>query len=165
MPGRRIASPFPTSGAKGRSVNVADGWARNSPDSRVFHVARQGEAFHAVSRRFETTSGFANPLPVSGRHLNAFYFLNIRDFKTFWTVPDTFPSTSGSRILLPVHNRDRKWNANKSVSLSPAIISLQCRLGASSRHFAPIVSKMAAKTTSGSGFDRKFGLAAPGFFT
>ena len=58
---------------------------------------------------------------------------------------------------------NRKWNANKSVSLAPAIISLQCRLGASSSQFAPIVSKMAAKTTSGSGFDRKFGLAAPGF--
>jgi len=58
---------------------------------------------------------------------------------------------------------DRKWNANKSVSLAPAIISLQCRLGASSSHFAIIVSKMAAKTTSGSGFDCKFGLVVPGF--
>jgi len=38
-------------------------------------------------------------------------------------------------------------------------------LRASSRDFAPIVSKMAAKTTSGSGFDRKFGLVAPGFLT
>ena len=56
---------------------------------------------------------------------------------------------------------DPKWNANKSVSLAPAIVSLQCRLRASSRDFAPIVSKMAAKTTSGSGFDRKFGLVAP----
>ena len=63
------------------------------------------------------------------------------------------------------NTRERKWNANKSVSLAPAIISLQCRLGASSRHFATIVSKMAAKTTSGSGFDRKFGLVAPGFLT
>jgi len=61
------------------------------------------------------------------------------------------------------NTRDRKWNANKSVSLAPAIISPQCRLGASSSHFAIIVSKMAAKTTSGSGFDRKFGLVAPGF--
>jgi len=58
---------------------------------------------------------------------------------------------------------DRKWNANQSVSLSPAIISLQCRLTASSHDFAPIVSKMAAKTISGSGFDLKFGLVAPGF--
>ena len=62
------------------------------------------------------------------------------------------------------NTRDRKWNANKSVSLARAIISLQCRLRAYSGDFAPIVSKMAAKTTSGSGFDRKFGLDAPGFF-
>ena len=147
-PGRRAgespALSLPPSGADGRSVDVAYGWARNGRDSRVFHVARHGKAFHALSRRFATTSGFANPLPVSRRHLYALYFLIIRHFKTFWTVPDTFPSTSGSRILLPVHNRDRKWNANKSVSLSPAIISLQCRLRASSRDFAPIVSKMAA---------------------
>jgi len=61
------------------------------------------------------------------------------------------------------NTRDRKWNANMSVSLAPAIMSLHCRLRASLRDFAPIVSKMAAKTTSGSGFDRKFGLAAPGF--
>jgi len=61
------------------------------------------------------------------------------------------------------NTRHRKWNANKSVSLAPAIISLQCRLRASARDFAPIVSKMAAKTTSGSGSDRKFGLVAPGF--
>ena len=61
------------------------------------------------------------------------------------------------------NTRDRKWNANKSVSLAPAIISLQCRLRTSSHDFAPIVFKMAAKTTSGSGFDRKFGLVAPGF--
>jgi len=60
--------------------------------------------------------------------------------------------------------RDRKWNANKSASLAPVTISLQCRLRPSSLDFAPIVSKMAAKTTSGSGFDRKFGLVAPGFF-
>jgi len=61
------------------------------------------------------------------------------------------------------NTRDRKWNANKSVSLAPSIISLQCRLKASSRDFAPTVFKMAAKTTSGSGFDRTFGLVAPGF--
>ena len=72
--------------------------------------------------------------------------------------------------LLPVpdfyfrsNTRDRKWNANKSVSVAPVTNSLQCRLRASSRDFAPIVSKMVAKTTSGSGFDRKFGLFAPGF--
>jgi len=63
------------------------------------------------------------------------------------------------------NTRDRKWNTDKSVSLAPATISPQCRLRASSRDFAPIVSKMAAKTTSGSGFDRKFRLVAPGFHT
>jgi len=60
-----------------------DGSARNSRDGRVFHVARQAEAYHALSRRFATTSGFVNPLPVSRRHLYALYFLNIRNFKTF----------------------------------------------------------------------------------
>jgi len=73
-PGRRIGSPFPPSRAMGRSVDVADGWARNGRDGRVFHVARQGEAFQALSRRFATTSGFANPLSVSRRHLNTLYF-------------------------------------------------------------------------------------------
>ena len=52
-----------------------DGWARNSCDGRVFHVARQGKAYHALSRRFATTSGFVNPLSVSRRHLYALYFL------------------------------------------------------------------------------------------
>ena len=62
------------------------------------------EGLSRPSRRFATTSGFVNPLPVSRRHLYALYFLNIRNFKTFWTVPGTFPSTSGSRILLPVQH-------------------------------------------------------------
>jgi len=59
--------------------------------------------------------------------------------------------------------RDQKWNANKSVSLAPGIISPQCCWRASSRDFTAIVCKMAAITTSGSGFDCKFGLVAPGF--
>jgi len=88
-PGRRIAH------------DVADGWERNGRDGRVFYVTRQGEAFHSLSRHFATTSSFANPLPVSRRHLYALYFLIIPDFKTFWTLPGTFPNTSGSRILLP----------------------------------------------------------------
>jgi len=91
-PGRRIAH------------DVEDGWARNRRYGRVFHVARQGDAFHALFGRFATTSGFANPLPVSRRHLYALYFLIIRDFKTFWTLPGTFPNTSGSRIVLPVQH-------------------------------------------------------------
>jgi len=107
-PGRRAgespALSLPPSGADGRSVDVADGWARNGRDSRVFHVARHGKAFHALSRRFATTSGFANPLPVSRRHLYTLYFLIIRDFETCWTVPGTFPNTSGFRILLPVQH-------------------------------------------------------------
>jgi len=103
-PGRRIASPFPPWGAKGRSVDVADGGAQNGRDGRVFHVARQGGAFQALSHRFASTSGFANPLPVSRRHLCALYLLIICDFKTFWTVPATFPGTYGSRILLPVQH-------------------------------------------------------------
>ena len=40
------------SGADGRSVDVADGWARNGRDGRVFHVAREGEAFYALFRLF-----------------------------------------------------------------------------------------------------------------
>ena len=48
---------------------------RKGRDGRVFHVARQGEAFHVIFRRFATTSGFVNPLPVSRRHLYALYFL------------------------------------------------------------------------------------------
>ena len=81
-----------------------DGWARNSRDGRVFHVARQGEAFHALSRRFATTSDFVNPLPVSRDIYTHFISLLDGHFKTFWTVPGTFPSTSGSRILLPVQH-------------------------------------------------------------
>ena len=70
-PGRRIASPFPPpSGTDERSIDVAgEKW----PRCRVFHVAKQGEAFLAVSRRFATTSCFANPFPVSRQHLYALY--------------------------------------------------------------------------------------------
>ena len=74
--GRRIASPFPPSVGRRLTIGRRRGrMARNSRDGRVFHVARQGEAFHALSRRFATISGFANPLPVSRRHLYALYFL------------------------------------------------------------------------------------------
>ena len=55
------------------SMSQTDG--RETAAMAVFHVARQGEAFHALSRRFATTSGFVNPLPVSRRHLYALYFL------------------------------------------------------------------------------------------
>jgi len=80
----------------------------------------------------------------------------------FRTLFQTFPVPE---FYFRSNTRDRKWNATKPVSLAPANISLQCRMRASLRDFAPIVSKMAAKTTSGSGFDRKFGLVAPGFLT
>jgi len=82
MQGRRIASPFPTPVGRrwtscGRRRRIG---ARNGRDGRVFNVAWQGEAFHAVSRRFATTSGFANPLPLSRQHLYALYFLIRRAF-------------------------------------------------------------------------------------
>jgi len=71
--GPQIYQHFPSpSGADERSVDVTEGLARNG---RVFHIARQGEAFYALSRRFATTSGFVNPLPVSRQHLYALYFL------------------------------------------------------------------------------------------
>jgi len=95
--------PFPSpSGADGRSVVVAS--RRMGAKRPGLSCHRQGEAFHSLFRRFATTSSFANPLPVLGRHLHALSFLIIRDFKTLWTVPGTFPSTSGSRILLPVQH-------------------------------------------------------------
>ena len=107
-PGRRAGeSPalfLPLSGGDGRSVDIADGWVQNHCYGWVFHVARQGDAFHALFGRFAATSGSANQLPVSRRHLYALYFLIIPDFKTFWTLPGTFPNTSGSRILLPVQH-------------------------------------------------------------
>jgi len=126
---------------------------------------------HKKGRLFTPLPAVSQLLPVLQIHFRSHanictHFISLLDehFKTFWTVPCTFPSTSGSRILLPVqHPRDWKWNANKSVSLAPAIISLQCSLRASSRDFPPTMSKMAAKTTSGSGSDHKFGLVAPGF--
>ena len=53
---------------------------------------------------FTPFSAVSQLLPVSRRHLYALYFLIIPDFKTFWTLPGTFPKTSGSRILLPVQH-------------------------------------------------------------
>jgi len=82
--------------------DVADGWARNSRDGRVFYVARQGEAFHAFSSRFAATSGLQIHCRSHADICSHFIFLLDGHFKTFWTVPGTFPSTSGSRILLPV---------------------------------------------------------------
>ena len=60
-------------------------------------------------------------------------------------------------------SRDHKWNANYAVSLASVIIAFRGRLEAFSSDLAPSASKMAAKTISGSGFDHKFGLSAPGF--
>ena len=87
-----------------------DGWARNSRDGRVFHVARQGEAFHVLSRRFATTSGFCSKSTSGLTH-----FISLLDghFKKFWTVPGTFPSTSGSRILLPVQHPKPKMECQQ----------------------------------------------------
>ena len=144
--------------------DVADGWARNSRDGRVFYVARQGEAFHAFSSRFAATSGLQIHCRSHADICSHFIFLLDGHFKTFWTVPGTFPSTPIPEFYFRFNTGDRKWNGNKSVSLAPAIISLQSRLRAYSHDFAPMVSKMAAKTTSCSGFDRKFGLVAPSFF-
>ena len=78
---RQPFPPPPPSDADGRSVDVVDKWAQKGRDGRVFHVMRQGEALHALSRRFATTSGFANPLPVSCRHLYTLYFLIIWDLR------------------------------------------------------------------------------------
>ena len=145
-PENRQLFPSPV-GANGRSVDVADGWARNGSDGRVFHVARQGEAFHALSRRvcMHTISILDGILRHSGLSRALFQVLPVPEF------------------YFRSNTRDRKWNANKSVSLAPAIMTLQCRLRASSRDFASVVSKMAAKTTSGSSSDSKFGLLASGF--
>ena len=96
--GRRMASPFPPPIQRRRRMGAKrPGWPG-------VPCRRQGEVFHALFRRFATTSGFANPLPVSRRHLYAVSFLIIRDLKAFCTVPGTFPNTSGSRILLPVQH-------------------------------------------------------------
>jgi len=43
------------------------------------------------------------------------------------------------------------------------IPTFRCRFLALSRHFALSESKMAAKTTSGSGYDLKFRILAPSF--
>ena len=96
--GDRQGPPDAVPGCRGRIG------AQNVRYGRVFHVAWQGEAFHAVSRRYAATSGFANPLTFLHRLLYSLYFFIIGDLKTFWTLPDTFPNISGSRILLPVQH-------------------------------------------------------------
>ena len=153
-PGRRIASPFHPSVGRRLTIGRHRG-----------QMGAKQPRWPFLPRR-EARGGFSRPFPPFRnyfRFCNALYFLIIHDFNTFWTLPGTFQVLPVPEFYFRSNTRDQKWNANKSVSLAPATISLQCRLGASSRQFAPIVSKMAAKTVSGSGFDHKFGLSAPGF--
>ena len=145
-----------------RSSSRRGGWARNG---RVFHVTGKGRLFTP----FSTVSQL---LPVLQIHFRSYADICTHFLSLLYRILRHCGLSQALSQVLPVpefyfrsNTRDRKCNANKSVSFAPAIISLQCRLRASSFDFAPIVSKMAAKTTSGSGFDRKFGLVAPGFFT
>ena len=72
-------------------------------------------------------------------------------------------TTSGELILLPVWERHPKLNLGQRCSQGTAIPTICHCFCAFFRHFALSESKMAAKTTSGSGFDLKFRLLAPGF--
>jgi len=76
------------------------------------------------------------------------------------------------RFLQFCNYKFRFWNSNSGPSLrtgygTPTMLSqlygLLMPLKAFSRGFAPPESKMAAKTTPGSDFDRRFRLFAPGF--
>jgi len=120
MPGRRIAH------------DVADVWARNGRDGRVFHVVRKGEAFHAVLQL----------LPVLQIHFRSHADIYSHFISLICGILRHSELSRALFQILPVpefyfrsNTRDRKWNANKSVSLSPAIISFQCRLRASVNTF------------------------------
>ena len=69
--------------------------------------------------------------------------------------------TSGSRILFPVLFPRPEMECQKLYLTT--IMAFQCSLTTSVCDFTPI--KMAAKTSSGSGFDSNFGLITPGFLT
>ena len=98
-PGRRIASPFPPS--VGRRLTDGRETAAMAVSSTSRGKGRLITPFPAVSQL----------LPVLQIHFRSHadiytYLISLLDghFKTFWTVPGTFPSTSGSRILLPVQH-------------------------------------------------------------
>ena len=145
-----------------RSMSRTDG-RQKGRDGRVFHVARQGKFFThflAVSQLLPVLQiHFRSHADICTHFISLIYGI-LRHSGLSRALFQVFPVPE---FHFRSNTRDRKWNVNKSVSLASAIIFLQCRLRASSRDFAPIVSKMAAKTTSGSGFDHKFGLATPGF--
>ena len=100
--GRRIALPClvpmddrSTSRTDWREMATMAGFSTSRGKGRLF------TPFPAVSQL----------LPVLQMHFRFYadictYFISLLDghFKTFWTVPGTFPSTSGSRILLRVQH-------------------------------------------------------------
>ena len=163
-PGRRIASPSPL------RMAPIDDRSTSRTDGRETAAMAESSTSRGKGRLFTPSPAVSQLLPVLQIHFRSHADIYTHFISLLYGI---LRHSGLSRTLfqvLPVpefyfrsSTRDRKCNANKSVSLAPAIISLQCRLRASSRDFAPIVSKMAAKTTCGSGFDRKFGLFAPGF--
>ena len=72
-------------------------------------------------------------------------------------------STSGELILLPVWERHPKLTVGQRPLTRYSDSDIRHHLRALSRHFALSESKMAAKTTSGSGFIMKFRLLAHSF--
>jgi len=80
----------------------------------------------------------------------------------FRTVSHILVTTSGELILLPVGVRHPKLNVGRRPLTRYSDFDVH-RFRAVSRHFALSKTKVAAKTTSGSGFDLNFRLFAPGF--
>ena len=105
--GESPALSVPPSGAKGRSVDIADGWARNGRDGRVFHVARQG-----FSRRFPPFRNYFRFLQIHFRyHANiCTHFISLLDghFKTFWTARALFQVLPVPEFYFRSNTQDRK---------------------------------------------------------
>jgi len=163
-PGRRFASPF-----LHRRAPMDDRSMSRTVWREMAAMARSSTS-RGKGRLFTPFPAVSQLLPVMQIHFRSHADIYTHSISLIYGILRHSGLSQALFQVLPVsefyfrsNTRDRKWNANKSVSLAPAIISLQCRLRASSRDFALIVSKMAAKTTSGSGFDRKFGLVAAGF--
>jgi len=83
-----------------------------TPFSCIFERLRSGSSTsQGKGRLFTPFPAVSQLLPVMQIHFRSHadiyaHFISLIDghFKTFWTVPGTFPSISGSRILLPVQH-------------------------------------------------------------
>ena len=109
--------------------------------------------------RSDRSTTSRRPQKAAQRHVSP----SVDHSSALWAVHCIPVTTSGELILLPVWDRHPKLNVAQRPCTGYSDSTFRRRFYELSRLFALFESKMAAKTTSGSGFDPKFLLSAPDF--